>query len=181
MRSRAETSQTTAVRDRTPASSGGALQFADRRNEAAVQARLEDLAQGGTHAAQLRALQQKADAVPLERQEGADGEEPLQGRFAPVQRAAAAEDEDAVQLMPSGSHGKHLHFTVTTVTIRNTVTNARRFVNAHHDEDLGVVPSHGQGPAHKTAADAGVIAAGVANLAANEVIADVLWRHYTAR
>lgn len=165
MRSRAETSQTTAVRDRTPASSGaGALQFADRRNEAAVQARLDDRAQAGTRAAQLRALQHKADA---------EDEDAVQGKF---DHAASS-----VQLMARGSHGKHLHFTVTTVTIRNTVTNARRFVNAHHDEDLGVVPSHGQGPAQKTAADARTVAESVANLAANEIIEDVSWDHYTVR
>lgn len=81
--------------------------------------------------------------------------------------------------MKGGSHGKHLHFKVTTVTIKNTVTNATRFANANHDEDLGKVPTHGAGPAQKTYADALAIATGVANLGANEVIANITWNHYT--
>lgn len=86
-----------------------------------------------------------------------------------------------VSQLGRGSHGKHLHFKVTTITIQNTVTDARRFVNADHDEDLGVVPTHGAGPAQKTQADADTIAAAAVTLAANEVILDVTWNHYTKR
>lgn len=85
-----------------------------------------------------------------------------------------------------GSHGKHLHFKVTTVTIEatntavdGTVTKSNRFVNANHDEDLGKVPSHGQGPAQKTLADANAVAARAVTLAANEKIINVTWNHYT--
>jgi len=85
------------------------------------------------------------------------------------------------QLKGGGSHGKSLHFKVTTVTIHNSVTGANRYVNANHDEILGTVPSHGAGPAQKTQSDADVVAAGVANLGANETITHINWDHYTSR
>ncbi|MBW3530701.1 hypothetical protein [Shewanella sp. NKUCC06_TVS] len=85
--------------------------------------------------------------------------------------------KSVVQL--KGSHGKHLYFKVTTITITNSVTKAVRFENANHDEDLGKVPTHGAGPAKKTQADADAIAAGFVTLAANEAITDVTWNHYT--
>jgi hypothetical protein len=78
-----------------------------------------------------------------------------------------------------GSHGKNLFFKVTTVTIKNSVTNQRRYVNANYEEDLGKVPTHGAGPAQKTYADALVIANGVANLGANESIENITWNHFT--
>lgn len=85
--------------------------------------------------------------------------------------------KSVVQL--TGSHGKHLHFKVTTITITNSVTKAVRFENANHDEDLGKVPTHGAGPAQKTQVDADAIAAGFVTLAANEAITGVTWNHYT--
>lgn len=81
--------------------------------------------------------------------------------------------------MKSGSHGKHLHFKVTTVQITNNVTKAVRYVNVNYDEDLGKVPTHGAGPAQKTYADALAIAHAGVTLGPNESITDVTWNHYT--
>ncbi|MBC8053125.1 MAG: DUF4157 domain-containing protein [Sphingobacteriaceae bacterium] len=94
---------------------------------------------------------------------------------------AKAAQLKTVQLKGGGSHGKHLHFKVTTITIHNALTGANRFVNANHDEDLGKVPSHGAGPAQKTQADANIVAAGAVHLGANEAITNVSWNHYTSR
>jgi len=79
-----------------------------------------------------------------------------------------------------GSHGKHLHFSVTAIQITDTGTGQKRYVNARHDEDLGPVPTHGMGSSkQKTQADADAVAAGAVTLGSNERITDITWRHYT--
>ncbi|MBS1189275.1 MAG: hypothetical protein H6R10_1067 [Rhodocyclaceae bacterium] len=90
----------------------GAFQFADQRPEAQAQDRLQNLAQTGPQAGQLKAIQERADASPgvqtaaqlmalaqsggtAQRQSKPEDEEPLQGRFEAVQRQEADEDEVA--------------------------------------------------------------------------------------
>lgn len=96
----------TADRNQAQRPSGAAFQFADRRPETAAQNRLQNLAQSGPQAAQLRAVQARADAAGASRldalqpetvqRQAADDEEPLQGKFEVAQRAEA-EDEEPVQ------------------------------------------------------------------------------------
>ena len=112
----------------------------------------------------VKPTMQMKEGVPINNDHGLEHEADVMG---------------AKALQLKGSHGKHLHFKVTTVTITNSVTHATRFVNANHDEDLGKVPTHGAGPAQKTQQDADAIALGVANLGPNESITNVTWNHYT--
>lgn len=85
-----------------------------------------------------------------------------------------------VHQLGKGSHGKHLFFKITTVTIENTVTNQKRFVNINYVEDLGIVTTHGA-VAQKTQQDADNIAAQNVVLNANEQIINVTFNHYTAK
>ena len=77
-----------------------------------------------------------------------------------------------------GSHGKTKYFTVTSVVILNSVTNAKRYDNCNFEQKLGNVPGHKQ-PPNKTLADAQRVANEVITLYNNESIIDITWGHYT--
>lgn len=82
-------------------------------------------------------------------------------------------------IMGKGSHGKILYFTVTSVQITNTVTNVVRYDNANFKEKLGKIPTHGQGPAHRTQADAERVANEVIMLYNDEIFTDINWDHFS--
>lgn len=79
-----------------------------------------------------------------------------------------------------GSHGKNLFFRVSTVVIENAA-GVKHFVNINYQEDLGKIPTHGQGPAQKTQAYANAIAQGAVHLAAGEVIKEVNFDHFSRK
>ncbi|SDN12050.1 hypothetical protein [Kriegella aquimaris] len=83
--------------------------------------------------------------------------------------------------MGNGSHGKHLYFKVSSVQITDSTNGSIRYVNINYVEDLGVVPTHGQGPVPKGQADAAIIAAANVNLGPTESITDITWNNYTKK
>lgn len=83
--------------------------------------------------------------------------------------------------MGIGSHSKHLYFKVSTVQIIDGSNGNKRYVNINYVEDLGIVPTHGQGPLPKDQSYANKIAAANVNLGPSESITDITWDNYTKK
>jgi len=80
-----------------------------------------------------------------------------------------------------GSHGKHLHFKVSGAVIYRAATDSKEFPSFQHDIDLGEIPTHGQGPAQGTEADARTYVLTQINLGQGDKILDITWNNYSKK